>query len=91
MANANPYKARLGKKRLAKAGTLDDVTRLLWRGLCEARGVLFRAEDDELKLRAIHAISQAAGQYTRLLEVGELESRVEALEAAALRSPRRVG
>ena len=33
-------------------------------------------------IEAIHAIAQASGQYAKLLEIGELESRVAALEAA---------
>lgn len=36
----------------------------------------------EMQLRAIHAISQASGQYAKLLEIGELEARIAALEAA---------
>ena len=35
-----------------------------------------------LQLRAIHAISQASGQYAKLLEIGQLEARIAALEAA---------
>jgi hypothetical protein len=35
----------------------------------------------ELRLRAIHAIGQTAGTYMRLVEIGEYEARLQALEA----------
>jgi hypothetical protein len=48
-----------------------------------------RAVEDEVRLRAIHALSQACGQYAKLLEVGELEARLAALEAQVPPQPRR--
>jgi hypothetical protein len=41
---------------------------------------LLDAEDPDQCLRAVHAVSQASGQYIKLLEVGELEARIQALE-----------
>lgn len=35
-----------------------------------------------MQLRAIHAISQCSGQYSKLLEIGEHEARLAALEQA---------
>jgi hypothetical protein len=43
------------------------------------------AEEPELRLKAIHAVSQCAGQYAKLLEVGELEARLKVLEDTLLR------
>ncbi len=84
MANPNPHAARLAKKRARKHGDLPQLLRMLWRALLEAQAVLERATEDEaeLKLRAVHALSQASGQYVKLLEIGELESRLAALEQA---------
>jgi hypothetical protein len=53
---------------------------VLWTALCEAEGVLLEADDPDQRLRAVHAVSQASGQYTKLLEVGEMYARLEALE-----------
>jgi hypothetical protein len=72
----------MAKKRARKPGDIAAVQRLLWRALLEAEEVLNEAEEPELKLRAIHAISQASGQYSRIIEVGELEARLTALETA---------
>jgi hypothetical protein len=56
---------------------------MLWRALLEAERVLLESDDDELSLKAVHAVSQASGQYLKLLEIGELEARVAALEVSA--------
>ena len=90
MANPSPHKARMAKKRKRKPGTLLDLQKLLWKALRTAEdlldGATTLAEEGEghegVQLRAIHAISQASGQYAKLLEVGELEARIAALEAA---------
>lgn len=87
--NADPTKARRAKKarRRARPGTLEDARALLWRALTRA-GELLDTEDEEGRpdahtaLRAIHAISQGAAAYARIVEVGELEARIAALEAA---------
>ena len=84
MANPNPHKARLAKKRYREVGGLPALRALLWRALLEAEAVLegAGADEAELKLKAIHAISQAGGQYARLLEIGELEARLTVVERA---------
>ncbi len=81
MANASPHQARLAKKRARKPGNLAALQRLLWRALLTAEEILDSATEADMQLRAIHAISQASGQYAKLLEVGELEARLAALEA----------
>ena len=82
--NPNPHKAREAKRRRGKPGNIDTLLRVLWNALLEAEAVLMATEGDnpELCLRAVHAMSQCAGQYAKLLEVGELEARIAALEAA---------
>jgi hypothetical protein len=82
VANPNPFHARMAKKRARKPGDLRALQRMLWRALLEAERVFLESDNDELSLKAVHALSQASGQYAKLLEIGELEARVVALEAA---------
>ena len=82
--NPNPTKARLAKKSARKPGNLQALQRKLWGAIVHAEEVLegaSRDQDRELTLKAIHALSQCGGQYAKLLEIGELEARVAALEA----------
>ena len=67
---------------------MEDARRLLWQALTRA-GELLEVEDPEtgqpdnaLALKAIHAISQGASAYAKIVEVGELEARIKALEDA---------
>jgi len=91
MSNPNPTAARQARKRKrrGKPGSIEDARALLWRAL-ERAGELLEAEtvedgvsrpDNHTALRAIHAISQGAAAYARIVEVGELEARLAALEA----------
>ena len=91
MSNPNPAKARQAKKRKRRGepGSIEDARALLWKALQRA-GELLNAEtvedgvsrpDNHTALRAIHAISQGAAAYARIVEVGELEARLAALEA----------
>jgi hypothetical protein len=83
MVDAQRFRARPPRKRARKPGDLAGLRRMLWQALIEAERVLLESDNDELSLKAVHAVSQAAGQYARLLEIGELEARVAALEASA--------
>lgn len=83
MANPSPHKARQARKRRSKPGNLEALKRDLWHVLQAALRVLDAPDTTpELTLRAVHAMAQAAGQYARLIEVGELEARLAALESA---------
>ncbi len=79
--HADPTRARMGKKKRQRTGDLHALQRKLWIALLHAEDVLEQAEEPELRLKSIHAFSQCAGQYAKLIEVGELESRLAALEA----------
>ena len=81
MSNPNPVEARQGKrrKRRTQPGTLEDARVLLWKALQRA-GDILEDTDPVLSLKAIHAVSQGAAAYARILEVGELEARLAALE-----------
>lgn len=81
MVNPTPYVARLAKRRAHKPGTLDDVRKVLWTALHDAETLMYEATDPELRLRCVHAVSQVAGQYSKLLETAEIAARLEAVEA----------
>lgn len=86
--DTKPHKARQEKKRkklrrLRKAGTLDDARLTLWRAIKAAEAIMYReGQDEDRILKCVHALNQAASGYAKLLEVGELEARIEEVEAA---------
>jgi hypothetical protein len=80
MANPNPYRARLLRRRIRRPLEMVDVLRILSRGILEADELLKNSVDPEFTLRCIHALSQACGQYSRLIQEGALEARLTALE-----------
>jgi hypothetical protein len=80
MANPNPYAARLAQRRAHKPGTLADLLKVLWTAIRDAEHLLYSADDPEFRLRCVHALSQAAGQYAKLLEIGEFEARLVQIE-----------
>ncbi len=79
--HANPTRARMAKKKRQQTGNLKALQRKLWVALLHAEDVLEQAEQAELRLKAVHALSQCAGQYAKLLEIGELEARMAEVEA----------
>lgn len=83
MANphANSLQSRMSKKRRQRAGDFTLLKRKLWVALLHAEDVLDEAIEPDLRLKAMHALSQCAGQYAKLLQIGELEARLAALEA----------
>lgn len=81
MANPNPVRARQAKRatRAAKAGDIADVRLKLWQAVEAAADAL--ADDDlAVRLRAVHATTQAAMAYTKVLEAAEFEARLAAVE-----------
>lgn len=86
MPNPNPHQARKAKKekrlrKAAKAGTLDAARLTLWNALAAAEDVLFDgAAEAAVRLRAVHAVTQASAAYVKLVEACELEARLGALE-----------
>lgn len=85
MPNPNPHKARQAKKlkKRVDVGTIDDLKEKVWKGILTAEKILDnKRAANALKLRAVHAIVQAAASYTKIVEAGELEARMQELEAA---------
>ena len=91
MANPNPDagRARLGKraKRRPKPGTVKQLSAVLWRAIThleehlDATATAEEVDTAEL-CKLTHALSQSASTYLKAVEVGELETRLEALEKA---------
>jgi hypothetical protein len=86
VGNRNPVAGRLAQKARAKPGDLADVQALLWAALDKAQGVMeASAQKDDMVLRAANCIGQLAMSYAKLLEIGETEARLQAVEAALKR------
>jgi len=79
--NENPHQARTTRKKKRKPGDLKALAGKVWSALETAEEVL-SSDDTAERLRACHALFQGATAYAKVLEVGELEARLEALEAA---------
>lgn len=84
-------------KRRPKPGTVKQLTAVLWQAVTRLEEALedmrplepiipdsraYSADEIATICKLTHAMSQAASTYLKALEVGELEARVEALEAA---------
>lgn len=72
---------RLKKQR--KVGSVEDALLVQWRALKAGEEALYHAGDRGDRdgvLKAIHAITQAAGAFGNLKEKAELEARLDALE-----------
>lgn len=76
--------ARLAKRRARKPGDFDQLLLVLWGAIREAEDILYAAAeaDTETRLRAIHALSQSASVYARILADEDTERRLQAVEAA---------
>jgi hypothetical protein len=72
---------KMARKKLRKPGDLAALRRKLWQAILESERVLLTNEDDEVVLRAVHALAQAAGHYARLIEIADMEARLKAVEA----------
>ncbi len=70
------------KKTKTRVGSVADVRKRLWEAV-EAAATLTGSEDPGVRLRAVHAVTQAAGAYSKIVEACEFESRIAALESQA--------
>jgi uncharacterized small protein (DUF1192 family) len=90
-SNGKNVDQRLSKDltRWRKAGDLEDLRRIQWRAVKMAERVAYdpRATRDEV-LKASTRITQATTAYLKVLQVGELEERVKALEQAQAQEQR---
>ncbi len=70
------------RPRRGKPGDLDALKRQLWHAVLTA-GDLLDSESAETRLRACHAVSQAAATYRSVLADAETDARLSALEEIA--------
>lgn len=87
--DTKPHLARQEKKRARrpKPGTVKQLTAVLWRAITHLETHLDSTtsaeEVDTAELcKLTHALSQSASTYLKAVEVGEFETRLEALEKA---------
>lgn len=89
----NTSPARLAKKRNAtkrakEDGTLAQLQSRVWSAINRLDSIVNdSAADPALVLRASHALFQGASAYTKVLEAGESEARLAALEAHSSSCP----
>lgn len=70
--------------RRRKQGNLGQLRAVLWTVLLEVEAIaLDPSMDNATKLKAASALATLAGSYTRAIETGDLEKRLEALERVA--------
>lgn len=78
MPNPNPKAAREAKATRKREALLPILTNL--RDAVETAHELLQSEEESTKLKAVHAVSQAAVSYARVYEVGEIENRLAEIE-----------
>ena len=80
-APARTAKRRKAVERTKETGTLQDVQKKMWSAIIRLEQIAQReGADDAGVIKATHCLIQACGQYSKLLEVGEYEARIAALE-----------
>jgi len=83
------------RKRRRKPGDLAALRRVLWSVIVEVEALMKTPLGDDdgeaaprahqaLILKGAHALAQLSGAYTRVVEGGDLEQRIAALEAVVL-------
>lgn len=83
--NPVTHLARLAKRKRRSSGDLKGARLRLWSALQAAEACLLdsaEAGDQGGVLKAVHAVVQATGAFSKLVEVGELEARLVELEGA---------
>ena len=81
MANLNPVPGRLARRAKRYNGDVSRLTVKLWQAVLQTESVMLKEGDDALKLKACHCMAQVAASFLKAIEVGELEARLEELEA----------
>ena len=91
---AKPRRAAKAAKKLKTKGTVDDVLTALWTAIDKVSVAVddlnpesYVTEDKENSgyyisdlCKLTHTLSQAGSTYSKLIETGELQARLEALE-----------
>jgi hypothetical protein len=87
----NRHAGKLVRRRAYKPGDQHQLLRMVWQALIESESVLLVAEDPDVILRAVHALTQAASVYSKLLEAADVDTRLKAVEATVKAAATRNG
>jgi hypothetical protein len=87
----NRHAGKLVRRRAYKPGNQCQLLRMVWQALVESESVLLVADDPDVILRAVHALTQAASTYARLLEAADVDARLRAVEATVKAAATRNG
>jgi hypothetical protein len=79
VANKNPWQARLKRYGKRTPGSIEELRRHAW-GVLMLSLEDIATEDPDARRKAILAFWQGAGVYKGLVEVGEHEERLAAIE-----------
>lgn len=72
---------RKQKVRRTRSGNATQLRQRLWQAVEIASDVLNDTSlSPELRLRGVHAVTQASGSYCKILEAVEFEARLKAVE-----------
>lgn len=73
--------AKKKRRRARKVGSLQDALKAQWQAVDIARQIMLDDEsEDDKRLKAVHAVTQANAAFAKLMEIGELEARLSELE-----------
>lgn len=73
--------AKTKRKRRPKPGDVQALRRVLWAAIRRVEEVIDTSGTTTTVLRAVSALSTAAGVYLKAAEVGELEERLTQIDA----------
>lgn len=79
MANPNPREARKAKAAKRREALVPVLENLL--DAMTTAHELLESEDPPTRLKAVHGVCQVSVSYARVYEVGEIEGRLEEIEA----------
>jgi uncharacterized small protein (DUF1192 family) len=80
--NRNPYRARMQKRLQRTPGDLQDVKHRLWAVLLASYDDIVDEPEPQVRRAHYYAFTAIVNTYSKLIEVGELEARIAALEQA---------
>ena len=80
-APARKAKKTKAQERAERAGTIDELRRVVWAAIERVDAIVQDENaDSALTLKGTHALVQAAGAYVKITDAGEFEARLSAIE-----------
>lgn len=75
-----PKKVKRMRPRPRESMSVEGVQRRLWTSVCDLERVIRSTDDVQTRIRAAHALSQAASSLVKITESVEFEQRLRRLE-----------